>query len=205
MDDKEKHNLIWNSNYKMPSDLRDRIKNRIKEDHVDKTTFYSSFGTKDKYSDLLIPYYSEVIKDMMLDLGMFKRSQYNFNLWCQMYNSDTDSHNLHAHFTGREIISFTHIIDGTKQKCFYFIDDNDNKIYHSHQESGDIFAFPPWRLHAVDPVEEKGIDRLIVAGNIILKFYHRPEDNIVGYSEKVDSNQYMWRSGTIDDMSIRTH
>ena len=91
----------------MPSDLKDRIKNAIEEDHLDKTRFYSSFHSGDKFSDLLIPYYSEVIKDMMSDLGMFKRSQYDFSLWCQMYNSDTDSHPLHAHFTSNEIISFT--------------------------------------------------------------------------------------------------
>ena len=67
--------LIWNSNYIMPSDLKDRIKNAIEEDHLDKTRFYSSFQSGDKFSDLLITYYSEVIKDMMSDLGMFKRSQ----------------------------------------------------------------------------------------------------------------------------------
>ena len=185
--------LIWNSNYIMPSDLKDRIKNAIEEDHLDKTRFYSSFQSGDKFSDLLIPYYSEVIKDMMSDLGMFKRSQYDFSLWCQMYNSDTDSHPLHAHFTSNEIISFTHIIDATKQSCFYFIDDDNNKIYPTHQESGDIFAFPPWRLHGVDPVKEEGVDRLIVAGNIMLRSYNRPEDKVTAYSQKVGPGQCIWR------------
>jgi len=184
--------LIWNSNYIMPSDLKDRIKNAIEEDHLDKTRFYSSFQSGDKFSDLLITYYSEVIKDMMSDLGMFKRSQYDFSLWCQMYNSDTDSHPLHAHFTSNEIISFTHIIDATKQSCFYFIDDDNNKIYPSHQKSGDIFAFPPWRLHGVDPVKEEGVDRLIVAGNIMLRSYHRPEDKVSAYSEKIGRGQCIW-------------
>ena len=116
-----------------------------------------------------------MIEDMMKDLGMFKRSQYDFSLWCQMYNSNTDSHPLHAHYTSNEIISFTHIIDATKQSCFYFIDDDDNKIYPPHQNSGDVFAFPPWRLHAVDKVKEKDVDRLIVAGNIALTAFRRPD------------------------------
>ena len=185
--------LIWNSNYIMPSNLKEDIKNAIEEDNEDKKRFYSSFYSGDKFSKLLIPYYSGLIKDMMKDLGLFTRSQYDFSLWCQKYNSDTDSHPLHAHFTSNEIISFTHIIDATKQRCFYFIDDEDNKIYHTHQESGDIFAFPPWRLHGVDPVKEEGVDRLIVAGNIMLRSYHRPEDKVSAHSEKIGRGQCIWR------------
>ena len=92
MDNKENVGLIWNSNYEMPFDLKDMIKNAIEEDHMDKTKFYSSYGSDDKFTDFLVPYYSEIIKDMMSDLGMFKRTKYGFNLWCQMYNSNTDSH-----------------------------------------------------------------------------------------------------------------
>ena len=91
---------------------------------------------------------------MMLDLGMFKRSQYDFSLWCQMLTQTLTSYS-HMLTTVEGRSYFTHIIDATKQKCFYFIDDNDNKIYPSHQKSGDIFVFPPWRLHAVDPVRRK--------------------------------------------------
>ena len=167
--------LIWNSNYIMPSDLKKEIKDVIENDHLDKSKFYSSFNSDDKFSKLLVPYYSKMIEDMMKDLGMFKRSQYDFSLWCQMYNSNTDSHPLHAHYTSNEIISFTHIIDATKQSCFYFIDDDNNKIYPPHQNSGDVFAFPPWRLHAVDKVKEKDVDRLIVAGNIALTAFRRPD------------------------------
>ena len=65
MDDKKNVGLIWNSNYEMPSDLKDMIKNVIEEDHMDKTKFYSSYGSNDKFTDFLVPYYSEIIKDMM--------------------------------------------------------------------------------------------------------------------------------------------
>jgi len=185
--------LIWSSNYIMPVDLRDTIKERMEGDHSDKKRFYTTFHSGDKFQDLLIPYYSELVSDMMKDLGMYKRSQYDFSLWAQMYNSNTDSHPPHAHFTSNEIISFTHIITASKDRCFYFLDDEDNKIYHTHQDTGDIFAFPPWRLHGVDPVKEEGVDRMIVAGNIMLRSYHRPEDHVSAYSEKVGIGQCMWR------------
>ena len=55
------------------------------------------------------------------------------------------------------------------------LDNDDNKIYPPHQNSGDVFAFPPWRLHAVDKVKEKDVDRLIVAGNISLTAFMRPD------------------------------
>ncbi len=185
--------LIWESNYQMPSGLKKSIKERIEEDYSDRDRFYSSFQSGDKFQDLLVPYYSKVVKDMMSDLGMYKRSKYDFSLWVQMYNTNTDSHPLHAHFTSNEIISFTHIIDATKQRCFHFIDDEDNRLYPLHQSDGDIFAFPPWRLHGVDPIEDEEVDRLIVAGNIMLRSYHRPEDRVSAYSEKVGPGQCIWR------------
>ena len=82
----------------------------------------------------------------------------------------------------------------TKKGCFYFIDDDNNKTYHTHQESGDIFAFPPWRIHGVDPVKEDGIDRLIVGGNIMLRSYKG--DKMTICCEKVDQDQCghrIWR------------
>ena len=62
--------------------------------------------------------------------------------------------------------------------------------YNTHQESGDIFAFPPWRLHGVDPVKEEGVDRLIK-----LRSYNRPEDKYSIFSEG--------RSGVYGDIMIK--
>ena len=105
----------------------------------------------------------------MKDLGMYKRSTYDYNLWAQMYNSNTNSHPPHQHYTDNEIISFNHIIDASPEKCFYFLNDDDEKIYPGEQKSGDIFAWPPWRMHGVDiPTSH----RLIVAGNIMLKTFN---------------------------------
>ena len=46
---------------------------------------------------------------------------------------------------------------------------NDEKIYPGEQKSGDIFAWPPWRMHGVDRATSH---RLIVAGNIMLKTFN---------------------------------
>jgi len=165
--------LIWSDNIKLPDDIHTELISRIEKQHVDKNKFYTTFSKSlftDGYSDLLIPYYRDVIAEMMKNLGMFKHSRYYFNVWAQRYNSkNINTHEPHAHFTGNEIISFNHIIDASENKCFYFIDDDGNKTYPGEQKSGDIFAWPPWRMHGVDHVKEPNVDRLIVAGNIMLE------------------------------------
>ena len=165
--------LIWSDNIKLPDDIHTELISRIEKQHVDKNKFYTTFSKSlftDGYSDLLIPYYRDVIAEMMKNLGMFKHSRYYFNVWAQRYNSkNIDTHEPHAHFTGNEIISFNHIIDASENKCFYFIDDDGNKTYPGEQKSGDIFTWPPWRMHGVDHVKESNVDRLIVAGNIMLE------------------------------------
>ena len=90
----------------------------------------------------------------MGQLGMWNRSKYHFELWTQRYNIGTTSHDPHDHFSGCEIISFNHIIDATEKKCFYFLDDDENKIYPGKQDSGHFFAWPPWRVHGADKVIE---------------------------------------------------
>ena len=86
----------------------------------------------------------------------------------------------YSYFLGKEIISFNHIIDASNNKCFYFLDDDNNKIYPDQQESGDFFAWPPWRIHGVDKVQEPNVNRLIVAGNIWLDSYVKspPPDDV---------------------------
>ena len=165
--------FIWSDNIKLPDDIHTELITRIEKQHVDKNKFYTTFSKSlftDGYSDLLIPYYRDVIAEIMKNLGMFKHSRYYFNVWAQRYNSkNIDTHEPHAHFTGNEIISFNHIIDASENKCFYFIDDDGNKTYPGEQKSGDIFAWPPWRMHGVEHVREPNVDRLIIAGNIMLQ------------------------------------
>ena len=164
--------LIWSNNIKLSEELKTGILNRIQETLKDNKEFYTSYSIA-SVGQFISPYYSKVIEDMMKDLGMYNNTTYVYNLWVQMYNSETTTHEPHSHYgmNGNEIISFTHIIDASKNKCFYFLDDYDNKIYPENQESGDIFAWPSWLMHGVDKVKEPNFNRLIVAGNVALTSY----------------------------------
>tara|TARA_Y100001963_G_scaffold135695_1_gene197520 strand:- start:51 stop:671 length:621 start_codon:yes stop_codon:yes gene_type:complete len=171
--------IIWSDNRKFPENIHTELIGRIEKEYPDKKKFYSSYfegmqgmhmQQHETYADLLLPYYGDIIVDIMRNLGMWKHSRYYFNVWTQRYNSENiNTHEPHAHFTGNEIISFNHIIDASKNKCFYFIDDDGNKTYPGEQKSGDIFAWPSWLMHGVDHVEDSNVDRLIVAGNIMLE------------------------------------
>tara|TARA_R100000742_G_C4226524_1_gene49035 strand:- start:69 stop:632 length:564 start_codon:yes stop_codon:yes gene_type:complete len=183
--------LIWNSNIKLPQNLHDGIIDVIEKNYIDKEKYYTSYY-EDKFSDLLLPYYSNLVKHIMKDLGIFKISKYRYNIWVQMYNSETTTHTPHGHFTGTEIISFTHIINASKEKCFYFLDDYNNKIYPNNQQNGDIFAWPSWLIHGADNVKEPDINRLIVAGNISLKKLYNLDGSIRTECIDEGNNKYVW-------------
>ena len=173
--------LIWSSNIIIPEDVKSDILDMIENEHTQKDRFYTSYYKGgDKFTDILVPYYGTVIKRMMMDLGLHSRCRkYGFNVWTQMYNSETTTHLPHEHFTGGEVISFNHIIDSSSEKCFYFTDDHGQKIYPINQKDGDIFAWPPWLMHGVDKVEEPNTNRLVVAGNVWLEEYENCEGDII--------------------------
>ena len=180
--------FIWESHIEMPSYLQDRL---IKSfDHHNrfwstKTDLFVS-ETNDEYTapittynnlthftkvEGLLDFYADIIKKMMKEIGMYKRCKYGFELWAQYYNSKTYGHDPHDHFIGSEIISFNHIVKPSKTKCFYFLNDDQEKNYYGKQNSGHFYAWPPWRVHGVDRVEEENTNRLIVAGNVSLYEY----------------------------------
>ena len=164
--------IIWSANKEINEDVKSNLIEMIKDNHNEKEEYYTSFGNNsDEIENLLDVFYKSLIKNMMIDLGMWKRSEYNYHFWVQMYNSETTTHFSHDHFSGNEIISFNHIIDASKQKCFYFLNDYDDKTYPNNQQSGDFFAWPSWLTHGVDKLKEPNINRLIVAGNVMLKNY----------------------------------
>ena len=187
--------LIWSDNIELPQNIHDGINDIIEKNHTNKENYYTSFHEDSSdFSDILVPYYGKVIERMMKDLGIFKISRYQYNVWVQMYNSKTTTHPPHAHLSGGEIISFNHIINASKNKCFYFLNDDNNKTYPGEQKSGDIFAWPPWIIHGVDNVKEDNIDRLIVAGNISLRKYYNLDGSIT--TECVhdkDNKKFIWK------------
>ena len=205
--------FIWETHKKMPNDLHDRLVNAIgmKNSHyinydghsgVTNATyenvqdeFFTSYLDEEFKVEGLMDFYADIVKEMMLNLGIYNRSKYEFQLWTQRYNSDTESHWPHEHFGGCEIISFNHIVDATTKKCFYFLDDEDNKIYPGEQDSGHFFAWPPWRVHGADKVTEPNVNRLIVAGNVSLaELYTMDEHKLT--CEEHSNGLYVWK--TID-------
>ena len=202
--------FIWEKNIKMP----DNVYNQLIDAIGNETSYYNRYdgssgltnatyeNTQNEYFtsffddsfhiEGLYDFYSGVIKEMMGQLGMWDRSRYHFELWTQRYNIGTTSHLPHDHFSGCEIISFNHIIDATEKKCFYFQDDDENKIYPGKQDRGHFFAWPPWRIHGADKVTEPNVNRLIVAGNISLTEYYDLEDKRLVCHEP-EKHCYVWR------------
>ena len=202
--------FIWEKNIKMPDNLYNELIDAIRNE----TSYYNRYdgssgltnatyeNTQNEYFtsffddsfkiEGLYEFYGEIIKEMMGQLGMWNRSVYEFELWTQRYNIGTTAHDPHDHFSGCEIISFNHIIDATEKKCFYFQDDDENKIYPGKQDSGHFFAWPPWRVHGADKVTEPNVNRLIVAGNISLHEYYDLEDKKLVCQEP-EKYCYVWR------------
>ena len=171
--------IIWRKNKKLPQELMNRTKSSIEKNHLIKSKYFTTYSytalqdgnvnsTLVKY---LLPFYNETIKEMMIDLGMYDRCGYTYSLWAQMYNSTTTTHNVHQHYGHGEIISWVHFIQTPRQRCFYFLNGRNEKIYPK-QNSGDIIAWPPWLLHGVDPIKRKNFNRIISAGNISLTSYN---------------------------------
>ena len=202
--------FIWEKNVKMPNDIYNQLIDAIGNEtsyynrydgssgltnatyENTQNEYFTSFFDDSFYIEGLYDFYSGVIKEMMGQLGMWDRSRYHFELWTQRYNIGTTSHLPHDHFSGCEIISFNHIIDATEKKCFYFQDDDENKIYPGKQDSGHFFAWPPWRIHGADKVTEPNVNRLIVAGNISLSEYYDLEDKRLVCHEP-EKHCYVWR------------
>ena len=208
--------FIWETNKKMPNDLHKRLVDTVGMENSHYINYDGSSGvTNATYKNVqddfftsyrdeidtkiegLVEFYSEVVKEMMLDLGMYNRSRYEFQLWTQRYSDQTTAHWPHDHFSGCEIISFNHIIDPTEKKCFYFLDDNENKISAGKQDGGHFFAWPPWRVHGADQVTEPNVNRLIVAGNVALLEYH-DMDGFKLTCDEPAGGTYVWKQTSLN-------
>ena len=185
--------IIWTKNQPISDILCNQIIKNIKLNHKNKDEYYTNFfddQSKDVLQEL-IPFYKPIMETMTKDLGIFHKSKFTFNLWVQMNNSDTDSHESHTHFTGMEQLSWVHFINVPDQKCFYFENSRGEKIYPNIQKINDIIAFPSWASHGVDKVKENNFDRIICAGNIRFNEFHSDgnsiymsvDDNVCSYQK----------------------
>ena len=66
--------IIWSDNRKFPENIHTELIGRIEKEYPDKKKFYSSYfegmPQHETYADLLLPYYGDVIVDIMRNLGM---------------------------------------------------------------------------------------------------------------------------------------
>ena len=132
--------------------------------------------------------YQKIFDTILKDYGIYEGSTYYAQLWVQMYNSTTESHIPHTHYSGGEAFSWVHFIHTPKQKCFYFLDGDGKKHYPQKQKSGDFIVFTPWTPHGIDPVQQEDFDRVVAAGNVFFDKF--------GYgSAYVEMNQ--WNKTTL--------
>jgi hypothetical protein len=182
--------IIWKNNYSVSEEIELELKNFIKQEKFfdPEDELYTTFFDEEKPA-ILGDYYDPIVNNMMSDLGIAHRTRYICKPWIQLYNSKTKGHERHDHFSGSEFISWVHFLKVPTQKCFYFMDSYGNKIYPEYQSSGDFICFPSWAFHGVDKVEEDNFDRIIVSGNIIIKYY---ESVYVGLESNIVNNATLW-------------
>lgn len=193
--------IIWQDNIVNTTLDFDKFISEVKIDkyydkHLDVHTTYLRDGAPDMQ---LVPFYSGVISKFMTDLGIYHRSEYQFNLWTQIYSGNNISkHNEHDHFASDVILSWVHFLKPPEQDCFCFIDSNNKEIYPKVQRQNDFIVFPSWVLHkAVSFVSDE--IRVIVAGNITLKQLHQKDRkrtmirdfNVLGNSTVVYQTHYV--------------
>jgi len=117
-----------------------------------------------KYNDI----YSEIVKNITKNVGIYNNILYDYTYWTQMYEKNM-RHKPHNHAkldpNFVDIISWVHFIDVPNQKCFRFLDNDGNFFVPNEQSNGDIICFPSWAWHEVIP-NETAYRRLVISGNI---------------------------------------
>ena len=200
--------ILWRKNIVLDTSIHNRLQTELKSEifyNESIDNLYTSYRRKHLLSKTedIDNYYNTLISDMMIDLSLYKRTSYiTTDWWAQLYNSNTNGHADHDHFSGYEYISWVHFVNIPQQKCFYFINDKNEKYYIDHQSSGDFIAFPSWAKHGADKVVEDNFDRLIVAGNIKIESFNIFKSDgdyklTLQPSNVDDKNLIVWKSEKI--------
>jgi hypothetical protein len=156
--------ILWKDNFKFSDSKVEDISTFLNDKKI-LSSCYTTYNTDYLY-DGLVDFYSSIHNSFMNSLGLYHRSKYEWHFWMQMYNSSTDGHLDHDHFSGREFISWVHFIRTPTQKCFYFLNSDGIKIYPETQNDGDFICFPSWVYHGVDKVVDNDVNRIVSAGNV---------------------------------------
>ena len=204
--------IIWHDNIVNTTLDFDKFVSEVRVDkYYDKILDVHTTYLKDGAPDMqLVPFYSTVIAQFMTELGIYHRSEYQFNLWTQVYSGNNISrHREHDHFASDVVLSWVHFLKPPEQDCFCFIDSNDNEIFPEVQKKNDFIVFPSWALHKAIPFTSDE-NRVIVAGNITLKQLHQKDReqtmvrdfNVLGNATTVYQTYYVPNEEPTQDITI---
>ena len=171
--------IIWKDNIVNANLDLDKFISEISVDiyYDEKNNHHTTYGKSGAPDMQLAEFYANVIERFMIELGIYHRCKYSFNMWSQVYSGNNISnHSIHDHYASDVFLSWCHFLQLPEQDCFCFIDSNKNKLF-PEQRSNDLIVFPSWALHKVIPfISDKC--RVIVAGNITLSELYRNGKNI---------------------------
>lgn len=175
--------ILWRDNFSLDSEKLDKvIQETIKHPecstgfNLDKF-LYTTFFIDDLFEHpeiVFLEEYKDIISKYMNEMGLLKKTNYNFSHWMQVYNNGHLGHPAHDHFRYDTFFSWVHFVKPVKKKLFFFIDSDGKKVYPECQTPGDFIVFPSWAEHGVDPFDESADEqRAIIAGNISVTMVNR--------------------------------
>ena len=161
--------ILYKKNIKIGDQIVKKMIDEIKIDEFfsKKDNHYTTFFSngKIKPENILNNFYNDILTDVSKEFGFYKVSKFYNSMWAQVYPPHFGKHSPHSHFYGSVLFSWVHFIKPTSNKCFSFLDSENNKTYPP-QDEGDFIVFPSWKRHCVD-VNISEDDRFVIAGNAI--------------------------------------
>ena len=150
--------------------------------------------------------YNNIVDRVLVDLGLYHRSNCKVGTWMQVYTTGQNMR-IHDHYGGGELVSFVHFVQPIDSKVFYFYDSNNNKIYPDEQKKNDFIVFPPWLQHGVD--NNKTTDkRAIISGNVMLNMMYKNQNmnyTKINYTKRVEGGESLFIDSEIQVAATDEH
>lgn len=164
---------FWNhQNTRFPKKEIEQVISEYKNNIPLKSGNYSSFYPNHPHPESIwSKNYLNIIKDIMLNIGLETVTKYSYCLWGQLYVKGCN-HLPHHHFRNdddRYDISFVHFIQTVDEPLFQFLNLKEDKYIPINQKDGDIIVFPSWLWHSV-MTNKSNKERFVVAGNIRINY-----------------------------------
>ncbi len=173
--------IIWRNNIVNATLDLDKLISEVSVDeyyekNIDIYTTYNHYDAPDMQ---LAEFYATVVQRFMMELGIYHRCKYQFNMWTQVYSGNNISRQrCHDHYASDVFLSWVHFLKPANQDCFCFVDSENNESFPI-QGKNDFIVFPSWALHKVISFNSNQ-SRVIVAGNITLDELYRGSTNVLG-------------------------